>query len=257
MPSLRSMRRQNKRLLRGAATGLGLGAAAMFSSATSDQPVEQVCRFSAWMLTKSYDRVLENFHALATSPLVPADRLFLGYVLSFIAFAAVAHRLNYQTSAGRPFRGFISFLLPAHVYGHCSARIDYAVFLLNRIFTPAVLVTRLWSAAGIATAVGVVLTAVFGPSGFRGDLGIWHVLIFTVLSVLAFDFADYASHALLHRIPLLWEFHKLHHSAEVLTPFTVARVHPIEQIVGAVVSTPIAGVVTGVAAYVYLRYTSP
>jgi sterol desaturase/sphingolipid hydroxylase (fatty acid hydroxylase superfamily) len=35
---------------------------------------------------------------------------------------------------------------------------------------------------------------------------------------------------LAHRVPLLWELHKVHHSAEVLTPFTVYRTHPIESI---------------------------
>jgi sterol desaturase/sphingolipid hydroxylase (fatty acid hydroxylase superfamily) len=36
------------------------------------------------------------------------------------------------------------------------------------------------------------------------------------------------SHWLCHRIPPLWELHKVHHSAEVLTPLTLFRVHPIE-----------------------------
>lgn len=31
-----------------------------------------------------------------------------------------------------------------------------------------------------------------------------------------------------YRIPLLWAFHRVHHSAETLTPFTVYRTHPIE-----------------------------
>ena len=29
-------------------------------------------------------------------------------------------------------------------------------------------------------------------------------------------------------MPILWEFHKVHHSATVLTPLTVFRVHPVE-----------------------------
>jgi len=32
----------------------------------------------------------------------------------------------------------------------------------------------------------------------------------------------------MHRIPTLWAFHKVHHSAETLTPITVFRAHPIE-----------------------------
>src|ERR1039458_8498353 len=33
---------------------------------------------------------------------------------------------------------------------------------------------------------------------------------------------------LFHAIPALWEFHKVHHSAEVLTPLTEMRTHPVE-----------------------------
>jgi sterol desaturase/sphingolipid hydroxylase (fatty acid hydroxylase superfamily) len=42
------------------------------------------------------------------------------------------------------------------------------------------------------------------------------------------DLGVYWAHFALHKVPSLWAFHKLHHSAEVLTPFTAGRVHPIE-----------------------------
>jgi len=29
-------------------------------------------------------------------------------------------------------------------------------------------------------------------------------------------------------VPFLWEFHKVHHSANVLTPITAFRVHPVD-----------------------------
>ena len=32
----------------------------------------------------------------------------------------------------------------------------------------------------------------------------------------------------MHRVPLLWAFHQVHHSAETMTPFTIFRTHPIE-----------------------------
>jgi sterol desaturase/sphingolipid hydroxylase (fatty acid hydroxylase superfamily) len=32
----------------------------------------------------------------------------------------------------------------------------------------------------------------------------------------------------MHRIPVLWEFHKVHHSAEVLTPISLYRAHPVD-----------------------------
>ena len=44
---------------------------------------------------------------------------------------------------------------------------------------------------------------------------------------LAYELGYWLNHYLSHRIAFLWEFHKVHHSATVLTPLTNFRVHPI------------------------------
>jgi sterol desaturase/sphingolipid hydroxylase (fatty acid hydroxylase superfamily) len=49
-----------------------------------------------------------------------------------------------------------------------------------------------------------------------------------LLVFLAVEFGYWFSHWLMHTIPALWEFHKVHHSAKVLTPLTELRQHPLE-----------------------------
>ena len=44
---------------------------------------------------------------------------------------------------------------------------------------------------------------------------------------LAYELGYWFNHWLSHKVPLLWEFHKVHHNAEVLTPLTNFRVHPV------------------------------
>jgi sterol desaturase/sphingolipid hydroxylase (fatty acid hydroxylase superfamily) len=51
--------------------------------------------------------------------------------------------------------------------------------------------------------------------------------ILTVILFLAYELGYWFNHWLSHRVPVLWEFHKVHHSAEVLTPLTNFRVHPV------------------------------
>ena len=51
--------------------------------------------------------------------------------------------------------------------------------------------------------------------------------IVTVMLFLAYELGYWFNHWLSHRVPVLWEFHKVHHSAEVLTPLTNFRVHPV------------------------------
>lgn len=49
--------------------------------------------------------------------------------------------------------------------------------------------------------------------------------------LVAWDFGRWVSHMIRQQVPLLWEFHKVHHSAAVLTPITALRQHPVEWIV--------------------------
>ena len=57
----------------------------------------------------------------------------------------------------------------------------------------------------------------------------WLVMaIATLFELLAYEFAYWFGHYLFHRFPALWEFHKVHHSAEVMTTLTELRQHPVE-----------------------------
>ena len=56
------------------------------------------------------------------------------------------------------------------------------------------------------------------------------------------DFGLWLGHYFLHKVPVLWEFHKVHHSAEVLTPVTAGRVHPLEDAMNILFSGTFGGV---------------
>lgn len=45
------------------------------------------------------------------------------------------------------------------------------------------------------------------------------------------DFLHWNIHRLLHRVPVLWEFHKVHHSAKEMNFATHLRFHPLETVV--------------------------
>lgn len=70
-------------------------------------------------------------------------------------------------------------------------------------------------------------------------------LTYSLTLFVAWDLSRFCVHLALHRIPFLWRFHQVHHSATVLTPLTYHRVHPVEsllyQVRGALVTGGIAG----------------
>lgn len=59
------------------------------------------------------------------------------------------------------------------------------------------------------------------------ELPIWAKLI---ISVALYDVTAYWIHRATHKIPLLWRFHRVHHSDTTMDSSTVFRFHPIELI---------------------------
>ena len=56
-------------------------------------------------------------------------------------------------------------------------------------------------------------------------------LLYSVALFVVWDLSRFLAHMLMHRVPALWAFHQVHHSATVLTPLTFHRVHPVESAV--------------------------
>lgn len=115
------------------------------------------------------------------------------------------------------------FILPARVYLHPSALLDYRFFLVGTMVRAALFGGFVMGAAFWAGLIG----------GMGEGLGIvapiWLVAVLaTVVYVIAFDLGYWFAHWLGHVSPVLWQFHKVHHEAEVLTPFTSLRTHPVD-----------------------------
>jgi sterol desaturase/sphingolipid hydroxylase (fatty acid hydroxylase superfamily) len=51
------------------------------------------------------------------------------------------------------------------------------------------------------------------------------MLLYSLVTLLCYDFVFFLIHYTMHRVPALWALHKVHHSAEVLTPLTRYREH--------------------------------
>jgi len=71
-------------------------------------------------------------------------------------------------------------------------------------------------------------------------------LVFAMVADLGF----YLHHLAFHKIPFLWEFHKVHHSAEVLTPLTDYRAHPLEMLTVGIATGIMLGLAQGIFGYI-------
>ncbi len=157
----------------------------------------------------------------------PQKRLFLGYLLLAFILAVI-----WLTAFKRyHFVPAIKTVLAKKVWWSASARLDYQLLLVNR-FLMLLLSPLLLSQLALATVLFYQLYE-WMPSRptvlsqwSDGAVG----LLFTTVYFVVDDFSRFYVHRLLHRWPVLWAFHKVHHSAETLTPITVLRTHPVEAI---------------------------
>ncbi|MBK18204.1 MAG: sterol desaturase [Rhodospirillaceae bacterium] len=159
----------------------------------------------------------------------PQKRVSVGYLLVAIVVALIwsawVSKSSWRKGASE---GFKNILGRAVIFSR-SARADYKLLLVNQAIMLAMtplFVTKL----AVATALFMYMhETIPAGSAFFGDVSVWTVsIIYTVFLFVLDDFSRFAVHYCLHRVPCLWAFHKTHHSAETLTPFTVYRTHPIE-----------------------------
>ena len=183
------------------------------------------------------------------APIMAQSRFFWLYLASAVAMGLTVFWLR-QTKGQRSLTVAMERLFEKRVFLHPSALLDYRFALMNHLLFAAVLGLMLLS---VNTTTGWIvegLAALFGPSpGFTAGLGASMVLTLALFVVT--DFANFLGHWLQHKVPLLWEFHKVHHSAEVLTPVTAIRMHPVSDILSTQFIACWIGLVNGSFLYIY------
>jgi sterol desaturase/sphingolipid hydroxylase (fatty acid hydroxylase superfamily) len=133
-----------------------------------------------------------------------------------------------------------------------SFRADVAFLLLNTLFAAMLFGWAILSTRSVAQLVSGTLTGVFGVRPETGLNALVSQSIVTVVLFLTYELGYWVDHYLSHRIPVLWEFHKVHHTAEVLSPLTNFRMHPVNSVVFANILALFLGVAGGVVSYLQL-----
>ena len=152
------------------------------------------------------------------------------YWPTYLGAAGVAAAL-YAARRRRGFRPRALFrhLLPARIIRHPSSWLDFKLFLIALVTlvvqAPVQIAAGLLTFRGVEGAFGLLLR---GPGETAGTPSLEVTAATVVLTFLAIELGYWTAHFAMHRIPALWEFHKVHHSAEVLTPLTEWRQHPVE-----------------------------
>jgi sterol desaturase/sphingolipid hydroxylase (fatty acid hydroxylase superfamily) len=164
---------------------------------------------------------------------VTSDTQVLSLVSMPIAFTiAAGHVLLKPRRRGRTtgFPTLLRVLLPKGIWLHPSTLLDVQYILIGSLAFSALFGYTLLNGYGVTMGVREVLEDVFGPRPAPVDTPLALIGLAVLVQYFAFEFTYWLYHLLSHKIPFLWEFHKVHHSATVLTPFANWRVHPVDTI---------------------------
>ena len=196
-------------------------------------------------------RVLASVVDLLSGPLTGENtRYHWVYLAQALFVLAIVYRARHGAGS-RTLRDFWRFCFPGEIVRHPSTWVDVKLNVVNFFLGPFFKVAwRLNGAFLTASLVGGLVWA-FGPAPHALPWT-WPVAIgITVLVGIADDLGYYVFHIASHRISFLWAFHKVHHTAEVLTPLVAGRVHPVEMALSEPVRALFAALVMAPAVYLF------
>jgi sterol desaturase/sphingolipid hydroxylase (fatty acid hydroxylase superfamily) len=185
----------------------------------------------------------DSFEGLFSS----SKRIYWQYILSSL-FIALIYLLTLEKKVAKK---EMKLNLSYKLWLHKSAVLDYKYFVLSFFIKVLLILPFVISVQEITIFVYEYLLDYYGYMKINTFSYSQVVILFTVVLFIVSDFTRYWLHRFLHTIPFLWEFHKVHHSAKVLTPITFYRVHPVENLLFGFRYALSIGVVTGVFLYFF------
>lgn len=182
------------------------------------------------------------------APLVRGSNFYWPFLLASLAIAILVY-FRARPPGASLLAGLLRAGLDRRIWAAPSATADYRYYVTNGILHTALMAPLIVSSAATGFLLSDALAAVFGPieTPVIGPFAI--KLAYTIAFFVGFDLGHFVSHYLQHRIPLLWEFHKVHHSAQVLTPITATRLHPVDLFLMTLGRNLGAGLASGVFFY--------
>jgi len=170
------------------------------------------------------------------------QRVFWGYMLVALVLSVVVFWRQLE---------LIKRQFSKEVLLHPSAKLDYVYFLLMGLIKVLIIIPLLIGVNEVALFMVLKMQSWFGyVERIRVDSD-YLLVSYTLTLFIVNDFSRYWVHRLLHMVPFLWRFHRVHHSAEVLNPLTFYRVHPLENILFGLRYALVTGLVTALFIYFF------
>jgi len=183
---------------------------------------------------------------LADIFLSPTKRVFVGYLASALMLGFVWLWLIKRQS----FSEISKTLFSRKLWLSSSAKTDYLLWIGNKVIMTLLSPILL----GQMVIAGFLFESMHHlmPPKAGEDWPIWAIMtLFTGVLFLLDDVTKYLLHRWMHQSPTLWQFHRVHHTATQLTPFTIFRSHPVEGVLFSLRSALVQGFCIGVFVFFF------
>ena len=195
--------------------------------------------------------------ARISNELFSAGSIFSVYSLAttfVIAVCALAYRRKMRRGRAN-LRAVARAIFDKRILLTRSFAADVNLFVLSVVLMPVVVGALVISTTAVGMVVSGALTGLFGARAPIMCCGLSIKIVSTIVLFLAYEIGYWVDHYLKHRVPFLWELHKVHHTAEVLTPVTNFRNHPIDNIIFGYMLAIFIGSASGALAWFFGRST--
>ena len=166
------------------------------------------------------------------------------YLLPFFIIGFGLYKWRGKYSDGG--KGFLPWFFPREIYLHPSHMVDLKLFVVGRTLSVLKFLNMGVVQTGFAIIAMGFVASLTGMEMKDPGITTARIIMATVIFTVTADFCTYWVHRYHHELAIFWPFHSVHHSAEVMTPITVYRKHPIYDIVGGFVKAIVIGLVQGV-----------
>ena len=183
-----------------------------------------------------YEAVINFADYLGDALLAPLDDsscLYWPFLLSSVVLAGVASIYWRSRGAEKSIYCRLAGLLDWKTWRHRSSLVDCKFYFLTAVIFPMILGGLSLDHSSVLDWLNRISDFTTAESSSLPSDSFMVRAAYTLVFYIAYDFGRFVSHSLLHEVPFLWEFHKVHHSAQVLTPITAFRFHPVDGIIRA------------------------
>jgi sterol desaturase/sphingolipid hydroxylase (fatty acid hydroxylase superfamily) len=180
--------------------------------------------------------------------LSPRSTYSLGVLAMVFCLAVVATVSGRRPGRQISLRLLFRALFPRRLVKSPSGRADLGWFVFSGVIAGGLFGWAIYSSVQIEQLAGAYLDKHYAAPMWRVPQALT-IAVMTIAVYLAYEFAYWLDHYLKHKVPALWAFHKVHHSAESLSPLTNFRVHPFDTIVFYNIVALVVGLTEGTARF--------